>query len=85
MLFTEIHRSRVDGIERNGIVPVMKIFDAAMGVVDQGDKKRPGACAIYLEPWHQEIAFFLGLKRIRGPETLKARNLHYAIWMNDLL
>ncbi|TFK18562.1 alpha subunit of ribonucleoside-diphosphate reductase [Coprinopsis marcescibilis] len=72
------------GMERSGLVPIMKLFDAAMAVVDQGDKKRPGACAMYLEPWHADVEAFLDLKRIRGSEELRARNLFYAVWLSDL-
>lgn len=34
--------------------------------VDQGGNKRPGAFAIYLEPWHADIFDFLELKRNIG-------------------
>jgi len=34
--------------------------------VDQGGNKRPGAFAIYLEPWHADIFNFLELRRNIG-------------------
>jgi len=31
--------------------------------VDQGGNKRPGAFAVYLEPWHADIFEFLDAKK----------------------
>ena len=39
--------------------------------------------AIYLEPWHADIYDVLMLKKNHGKEELRARDLFYAIWMND--
>jgi ribonucleoside-diphosphate reductase alpha chain len=52
--------------------------------VDQGGGKRKGAFAIYLEPWHADIFDFLELKKNFGKEELRARDLFYALWVNDL-
>jgi ribonucleoside-diphosphate reductase alpha chain len=37
-----------------------------------------------LEPWHADILSFLELKKPLGEETLRARDLFYALWINDL-
>ena len=54
------------------------------GLVHNGGGKRNGSFAIYMEPWHADIESFLDLRKNHGDEDLKARDLFYAIWMNDL-
>lgn len=36
----------------NGLVPMLRVFNNTARYVDQGGNKRPGAFAMYLEPWH---------------------------------
>jgi len=52
----------------NGLVPMLRVFNATARYVDQGGNKRPGAFAIYLEPWHPDIFDFLDLKKNTGKE-----------------
>lgn len=68
----------------NGIVPMLRVFNDTARYVDQGGGKRKGAFAIYLEPWHADIEDFLELKKNHGKEELRARDLFYALWVNDL-
>lgn len=68
----------------NGLVPMLKVFDATAKYVDQGGNKRPGAIAIYLEPWHADIYEFLDLKLPTGVDELRARDLFYGLWVPDL-
>ena len=68
----------------NGIVPMLKVFNDTARYVDQGGGKRKGSFAIYLEPWHADILDFLELKKNFGKEELRARDLFYALWINDL-
>ena len=68
----------------NGLVPMLKVYNATAKYVDQGGNKRPGAFAIYLEPWHGDIIEFLDLKLQTGVEDLRARDLFYALWIPDL-
>ncbi|MCC5919505.1 MAG: ribonucleoside-diphosphate reductase subunit alpha [Cyclobacteriaceae bacterium] len=68
----------------NGIVPMLRNFDMTARYVDQGGGKRKGSFAIYLEPWHADIFQFLELKKNHGKEELRARDLFYALWVNDL-
>lgn len=68
----------------NGIVPMLKVFNDTARYVDQGGGKRKGAFAVYLEPWHADIFEFLELKKNHGKEELRARDLFYALWVNDL-
>jgi ribonucleoside-diphosphate reductase subunit M1 len=69
----------------NGIVPMLRAYDATARYVDQGGNKRPGAFAIYLEPWHPDIFDFLDLRKNHGKEESRARDLFYALWICDLL
>ncbi|KAF5351294.1 hypothetical protein D9758_008046 [Tetrapyrgos nigripes] len=68
----------------NGIVPMLRAYDATARYVDQGGNKRPGAFAIYLEPWHPDIFDFLDLRKNHGKEETRARDLFYALWIPDL-
>ena len=52
--------------------------------MDQGGNKRPGACAIYLQPWHANIIDFLFLGKNTGWENERARDLFYVLWTPEL-
>ena len=47
----------------NGLVPMLRVFDATARYVDQGGGKRPGAFAVYVEPWHSDIFDVLDLRK----------------------
>ncbi|KAI6147461.1 ribonucleotide reductase [Pisolithus tinctorius] len=68
----------------NGIVPMLRAYDATARYVDQGGNKRPGAFAIYLEPWHNDVFDFIDLRKNHGKEEARARDLFYALWIPDL-
>lgn len=68
----------------NGLVPMLRVFNNVARYVDQGGNKRPGAFAIYLEPWHCDVFEFLHMRRNHGVEETKARDLFYALWIPDL-
>jgi len=68
----------------NGIVPMLRNFNATARYVDQGGGKRNGSFAIYLEPWHADIEDFLKLKLNTGETEERARDLFYALWISDL-
>ena len=68
----------------NGLVPMLRVFNNTARYVDQGGNKRPGAFAIYLEPWHSDVFDFLDLKKNTGKEEQRARDLFYALWIPDL-
>ena len=68
----------------NGLVPMLRVFNNTARYVDQGGNKRPGAIAIYLEPWHSDIMDFLDLKKNTGKEENRARDLFYGLWVPDL-
>lgn len=68
----------------NGLVPMLRVYNNTARYVDQGGNKRPGAMAIYLEPWHADVFDFLDLKKNTGKEEQRARDLFYALWIPDL-
>lgn len=68
----------------NGLVPMLRVFNHTARYVDQGGGKRKGSFAIYLEPWHADVFAFLDLKKNHGAEEERARDLFFALWINDL-
>lgn len=71
------------GREGRGLTPMLKVYNETARYVDQG-LRRKGAFAIYLEPWHGDIFEFLELKEQLGKDELRARDLHYAMWIPNL-
>ncbi|KAH7192254.1 ribonucleotide reductase [Fusarium flagelliforme] len=86
-----VHRIRATGSyiagtngTSNGVVPMLRVFNNTARYVDQGGNKRPGAFAIYLEPWHADVFDFLDLRKNHGKEEVRARDLFLALWIPDL-
>ncbi|KAI7903108.1 ribonucleoside-diphosphate reductase large subunit [Cokeromyces recurvatus] len=70
--------------EAHGLLPMLKVFNSTARYVDQGGNKRPGAFAIYLEPWHPDIMMFMDLRKNFGRDEIRARDMFYALWIPDL-
>jgi ribonucleoside-diphosphate reductase subunit M1 len=68
----------------NGLIPMLRVFNNTARYVDQGGNKRPGAFAVYLEPWHADVFEWLNLRKNHGKEEVRARDLFYALWTPDL-
>jgi len=68
----------------NGLVPMLRVFNSTARYVDQGGGKRPGAFAMYLEPWHPDVFDFLDLRKNMGTEENRCRDLFLALWIPDL-
>src|SRR5271168_1434179 len=86
-----VHRIRATGSyisgtngTSNGLIPMLRVFNNTARYVDQGGNKRPGAFAIYMEPWHADVFEFLDLRKNHGKEEVRARDLFYALWIPDL-
>ncbi|KAF1946161.1 hypothetical protein EJ02DRAFT_450930 [Clathrospora elynae] len=86
-----VHRIRATGSyiggtngTSNGLIPMLRVFNNTARYVDQGGNKRPGAFAIYIEPWHADVFGFLDLRKNHGKEEVRARDLFYALWIPDL-
>ena len=67
----------------DGLVPMFKTFNEIARWINQGGKRK-GSFAMYLEPWHSDIFEFLEMKKNHGKEEMRARDLFYALWINDL-
>ncbi len=77
--------SSIDGHKNaaGGIIPFLKIAnDVAIAVDQLGTRK--GAIAVYVEPWHIDVADFLDLRKNSGEERRRAHDLFPALWINDL-
>ncbi|EDO14542.1 hypothetical protein Kpol_259p5 [Vanderwaltozyma polyspora DSM 70294] len=68
----------------NGLIPMVRVFNNTARYVDQGGNKRPGAMALYLEPWHADIFDFIDIRKNHGKEEIRARDLFPALWIPDL-
>ncbi|XP_067944097.1 ribonucleoside-diphosphate reductase large subunit-like [Watersipora subatra] len=68
----------------NGLLPMLRVYNNTARYVDQGGNKRPGAFAIYIEPWHADVFEFLDCRKNTGKEEQRARDLFYALWIPDL-
>lgn len=71
------------GGESNGLLPMLKVFDATARHINQSNKRK-GSFAMYLEPHHPDLLSFLHAKRPQGTEEERARDLFYALWVSDL-
>lgn len=68
----------------NGLIPMVRVYNNTARYVDQGGNKRPGAFALYLEPWHADIFDFIDIRKNHGKEEIRARDLFPALWVPDL-
>lgn len=76
-------RIKSSGGRAMGLLKYLKIVNEGLrGFNQQG--RRPGAAAIYLEPWHKDIFDLLDIKRNTGVEEARARDLFTALWIPDL-
>lgn len=66
-----------------GIVPMLRVFNNTARYVNQSGR-RNGSIAVYIEPWHADVQFFLDLRKNHGLEDERARDLFYALWIPDL-
>lgn len=67
----------------HGTIPMIKVFASTVQYVDQAGK-RPGALALYMEPWHADLMDFIDLRKNQGDEAARARNIFTALWVPDL-
>lgn len=68
----------------NGVPSMLKVFDTSSVYVDQGGNKRPGAFAVYMEPWHADVLEFVKLRRQTGNHTDRVQHLFLGLWVPDL-
>uniref|UniRef100_A0A0N5ALJ3 Ribonucleoside-diphosphate reductase n=1 Tax=Syphacia muris TaxID=451379 RepID=A0A0N5ALJ3_9BILA len=68
----------------NRLIPFCRVLNSTARYVDQGGNKRPGAFAVYLEPWHADIFEFLLMRNNIGTDEERTRDLFFALWVPDL-
>jgi len=69
-------------VTKEEVVPVAKLFDAQAKLAGLSNFRTP-AQSIYIEPWHDGIEEFLGLKKVLGPQETLCRDMHLALWVPD--
>lgn len=65
-----------------GILKYLKVVNETLRFWNQRGK-RPGSCAVYIEPWHKDVFDVLDMRKKTGDETLRARDLFSALWIPD--
>lgn len=83
--FSSLRHSEIRKIGYSrGIVPIAKLWNETMRLVDQlGTRK--GAATIFLNPFHIDTMEFLELPLKTGPSDMRAIDLTYALFIPDLL
>lgn len=69
--------------ESTGIIPMLRVFNAAARYVNQGGK-RNGSIAVYLEPSHPDFEKFLDIRKNHGNQEERCLDLFTAAWIPDL-
>lgn len=67
----------------SGIVPYCRVLYQIQRWINQGGR-RPGAMAVYLEPWHADVFDFLQLRLRTTSEDYRCLDLNTALWIPDL-
>lgn len=65
-----------------GVLKYLKVVNETLRFWNQRGK-RPGSCAVYIEPWHKDIFDVLDIRKKTGQEELRARDLFTALWIPD--
>lgn len=68
----------------NGVVPMLKLFDATGRYVDQGGNRRPGVVNVSIEPWHPEFVEVIGLRAPGRQDDKRLFNVHLTVYICDL-
>lgn len=70
------------GGNAGGLLKYLKVVNESLRFFNQ-QGRRPGAAAIYIEPWHKDIFDLLDIKKNSGKEELRARDIFTALWIPD--
>lgn len=70
------------GGNAGGLLKYLKIVNESLRFFNQ-QGRRPGAAAIYIEPWHKDIFDLLDIKKNSGKDELRARDIFTALWLPD--
>jgi len=81
---SDIRHSKINNsLESSGVVPMLKCHNAILNYIDQGGKRK-GSATIYISDYHIDIFEFLELRKTSGSDSVRARELFYALWVSDL-
>jgi ribonucleoside-diphosphate reductase alpha chain len=82
--YSNIRHSKIgtSGMSK-GIVPWLKIDNEIMQATDQSGKRKGSMC-VYLKVWHVDINEFIEAPDKGGAESMRARDLFYAVTVCDL-
>jgi len=70
------------GGNAGGLLKYLKIINESLRFFNQ-QGRRPGSCAVYLEPWHKDVFDLLDIKKQTGAEEMRARDIFTALWIPD--
>jgi ribonucleoside-diphosphate reductase alpha subunit len=70
------------GGNAGGLLKYLKIVNESLRFFNQ-QGRRPGAAAIYIEPWHKDIFDLLDIRKNTGIDEQRARDLFTALWVPD--
>lgn len=62
---------------------MLHVLNEVANYADQGGK-RAGSIAVFIEPWHADVEYFLSLKTRTGAATEKSRDLFLGLSVNDI-
>ena len=65
-----------------GVMPHLKVYDAACLAYRQGSTRR-GSYAAFLDANHPDIISFVEMRKPTGDQNLKALNLHHGVNISD--
>jgi ribonucleotide reductase alpha subunit len=71
------------GGNAGGLLKYIKMVNENLRFFNQ-QGRRPGAAAIYIEPWHKDIYDVIHIKNPNGKDELRARDTFLALWCPDL-
>ena len=71
------------GCLTDGLLPTLRVFNESSLLVKQAGK-RPGSISIWLSPDHCDVIDFIDIRRNRGEESKRCRDLFTGLWIPDL-
>lgn len=71
------------GCLTDGLLPTLRVFNESSLLVKQAGK-RPGSISIWLSPDHVDVLDFIDIRRNRGEESKRCRDLFSGLWIPDL-
>ena len=69
------------GGKAGGLLKYLKVVNESLRFWNQKGK-RPGAAAVYLEPWHKDVADLIEIRK-EGADELRSRDMFAALWIPD--